>query len=64
MHQDEFADLRTRLAGLRIFLHARRLLHARGLRAMAAGAPRPDEIVKPILAEIAALKARLRSLGA
>ncbi len=57
--QEEIADLRARLAGLRIFLYARKL------RAMAgAGGPGPDELVRPVLAEIAAVKARLRSLGA
>ncbi len=58
MRPDEIADLRARLAGLRIFLHARRL------RATLGVVQRRDDIVKPILAEIADLKARLRSLGA
>lgn len=60
-HQDEIADLRARLAGLRMLLHARRL---RVMVGDGASGSRWDDLVQPVLAEITNVKARLHSLGA
>lgn len=58
--QDEIADLRAQLAGLRMMLHARRLrVRASGL----AGQPVTDGLMQPIMTEIAEVRLRLRSLG-
>jgi hypothetical protein len=59
-HEDEIADLRARLVGLRMFLHARRL---RVIAGDGAGGSRADDLVEPVLAEIAEVKARLHSFG-
>ncbi len=58
--QDEIADLRARLAGLRL------LLYSRVLQAKTCGAPRgspAEDLVQPVMVEIAEVKVRLRALG-
>lgn len=58
--QDEIADLRAQLAGLRMMLHARKLrMRACGR----AGRPATDELMQPVMVEIAEVRMRLRSLG-
>lgn len=58
--QDEIADLRAQLAGLRMMLHARKL---RARASGSAGRAATDELMQPVMTEIAEVKLRLRSLG-
>lgn len=59
--QNEIADLRARLAGLRMAMHARKLRMSAGER---TGRRADADLLQPVMAEIVDVRLRLRLLGA
>jgi len=59
--QNEIADLRARLAGLRMAMHARKLRMSVGER---TGRRADADLLQPVMAEIVDVRMRLRLLGA